>query len=319
MNIQERSGRTARVPVTRRRGSWMYGLLGIALLAVVVPGLTAAAAARLEPVAIGWLGGDRIAVLNKNGEVAVVTDGAPKILGQLTGFTPVDLAGTGNDVGTYTILVSSVHRDPSGDVIGGLDVFPSGGSPHKSVRTSGTIYTGVALKPGSSTAGFVANSRNREISALTFTEKDINIRYLAGIPDRDAILGPMAVDASGARLYVADLTGGNIWSVPTDHGQPTLFATDLRDLRALAADDTWVFVADGDGRRIIQFAQRLQPKSPRQTASSAQRFSPRGLDLKTPSGVAFVGPNRIAVSDSAAGALWLINISNGGQVFRIMH
>jgi hypothetical protein len=278
-------------------------------LVSVVATVALAAAPSLRPVAVAGLGGGRIAALNKTGEIALATGNDRTVLKQLSGITPVDMAGAGGAQGRYVILVSSLRRNlGSGDVMGALDAIPSGAS----LRTPGMIYSGVALMPGSSTAGFAADARRRDVFTLTLSDKAITAKQLTSVRDPEAILGSLAVDASGQRLYIADQAGGKIWSVATRGGEPALFATGLRDLRAIAADDRWVFAADGDGRRIVQFAQRPPPAAPRQSVASARSLSL--AEFKAPSAVAISGPGEIAVGDPAAGAVWLITTSDGKVV-----
>ncbi|MGH9201723.1 MAG: hypothetical protein ACRD2A_10875, partial [Vicinamibacterales bacterium] len=106
-----------------------------------------------------------------------------------------------------------------------------------------------------------------------------------------------------------DLNNGAIWTVPVTGGDATSFATGLRDLRALAADDAWVFAADGDGRRVLQFPQRPPAGTSVQRASAARRVPLR--DLKAPAAVAIIGRGEIAVGDALLGEVRLVGFTTG--------
>lgn len=216
----------------------------------------------------------------------------------------LDLAAIAGDDDAFSMVVSSVRRVPAGDVIGMLDAIPS----RQSLRSVGKIYSGVVLKSARPITGFVADSRNQRIETLTVSGDQLSTSSMATIPDADAVLGPLCMDSDGANLYVADLNLGNLWKVPTRGGKPSLFATGLRDVRALAANDHWVFAADGDSRRILQFAQGLPQNAPRQTAASARSLQP--AELRSPSAVTTMGSGQIAVGDPVASAVFVVNIQD---------
>jgi hypothetical protein len=310
--------------VSASRESAAVGLsrraIGAALSALAIPitfvvGLAAISVSGMptlwEPVAIAGLGSGRIAVLSKNGDLDLVTAGVRKPITQMRGSTVLDLAAITGNGSAYTVLVSSVRRSSTGDVVGMLDVVPS----RQALRSTGTIYSGVVLKTGSQLAGFAANSRGQRIETLSVSGQQILTSTMATIPEVNAMLGALAMDPSGADLYVADLNFGNLWRVPTAGGKPSLFATGLRDIRALAADSRWVFVADGDGRRILQFAQNAPPKASRQTAASAKSL--QLAEFKSPSAVTVITEGQIAVGDPVAGAVFLVNVSDGRVVSTI--
>lgn len=284
----------------------------IVLLISVVSLLFKASAQSWEPVAVASLGRDRLAVLSGLGELEVVTGGVRKPLWSLPpGLKPIDMAGIGTTGDAFTIVVSSVMRKSYGDVIGSLDVQPSA----QQLQRTGTIFSGIALSPRQPSIAYVASSQSREIFLLTMNAKPMTLANIARVPDRTAILGPLAVDAIGQRLYVADLNGGAIWSVPVAGGQAKLFATGLRDIRALAADTVSVFVADGDGHRVVQFPQAPTPPNVAQKVGSARRVP---LDsLKTPSAVAIAGASQIAVGDSSLGQVRVIDVATGKVLRRI--
>jgi DNA-binding beta-propeller fold protein YncE len=223
---------------------------------------------------------------------------------------PIDMAGVGS-AGSYSILISSVMRKGTGDVVGALDVRPSG----QSLRTIGAVYSGVALSAAQPSMGFVANSRSREILSARIDAKGITLKTIARVPEANAVLGPLALDAAAQRIYVADLTRGAIWVVPAAGGTPALFATGLRDVRALAADGDWVFAADGDGQRVLQFTQRPPQATPAQKSTSARRVPLGGLQV--PSAVAITGAGEIAVGDSRLGEVRIISLAGGRVVRRI--
>jgi len=274
--------------------------------------LVALVAAVLIAVALAW----------KSTPATATGDPAPFTLTFLDSFrgseaTPL-VAPMGVAVGLGQVFVA----DPRA---GEVAVFGMSGDSQGALRDQSlTEPIGVAVDAASGTV-WVADRGSRSILAFdadgsfrtVFTPAD----GIAGSADELASWRPVAVDASGGRLYVVDISGGRVVAFDADSRwvaeYGVLERTDNGRLSypvAVQVEADEVFVADGNNRRLAIFAKDsgaflraiALPGVPRGLAvvsdgsrvlvSDATSSEGRVLDARTGTPMAVFGANGIPAS-----------------------
>jgi hypothetical protein len=264
----------------------------------------------LEPIAVSGIGPKQVAVLNENGDVIVVGPTGEKRLvhhfsnGQVSDFAGLPVQGG------YALLISGWRAGGPTTAIGALNWMPG----DHTLTSLGRLYSGVALFPAAESGepvGYVSDGTSREIQRITLSQGRLVAKFVATIPDTLALPGAIAVDPSGTLLYVIDMIGGRIWQSPTTGGTPVVFATDLREPRAIAVDKDSVFVADAETKSVYAL-----PRGPITGAAQQPRTPARARviappEFERPVGLSIAEAGHIWVGDASARSVFLITLSDG--------
>jgi len=284
-----------------RRARWAAAVSLVALVAAVI-----------IAVVIAW----------QSTPATATDDPAPFSLTFLDSFRGSDatplVAPMGVAVGMGQVFVA----DPRA---GEVAVFGMAGDPQGALRDEAlTEPIGVSVDSASDTI-WVADRGSRSVLAFdadgSFRTVFMPADGIAGRADELAMWRPVAVDASGGRLYVADIAGGRVVAFDAEGRWVAEYGAQGRteDGRlsypvAVQVEADEVFVADGNNRRLAIFAEDsgaflrtiALPGVPRGLAvvadgsrvlvSDATSSEGRVLDARTGTPVAVFGAHGIPAS-----------------------
>jgi hypothetical protein len=147
---------------------------------------------------------------------------------------------------------------------------------------------------------YVASSDSGEISSINLKNNDAP-KYIASILDARK-LGPLVLHVPKRLLFAADIETGNIYEANLATKKTRLFAPRMGLPQAMLVleDQNILLVADSAGRRI--YSIRLNEPTTHATVWAALP------DFRSPSGLARLATDQIAVSDDSTGKLFALSM-----------
>jgi DNA-binding beta-propeller fold protein YncE len=277
------------------------GLLIVCAIGVALSAPSAHGQGNLSgPVAIGIGSTDYGLVLDRDGHVTeldVTTGRRGKTVVSLpAAYSMIDVGAgvAGGVAGCLTVTRESPNQFGSWLVA----LF---GKPQWLWRQLSGAYTGCVVDNVHNRI-LVAAAATNDIAEVNYSDgtKGLRPRYYLSLPGMKRA-GPIAINANGTRLWVADLEDSKI--VRVDLMKRTIDATISidADIRAIAVDrEERVYIADSAGRQVLSVDNE----------GAARRYA-KLPEFKEPSGVAVDSKGRVWVCDQQARAVFLV--SAGGS------
>jgi DNA-binding beta-propeller fold protein YncE len=146
---------------------------------------------------------------------------------------------------------------------------------------------------------YVASSDSGEISSIDLKGGDGVPKHTASIRDAQK-LGPLVLNVPRKMLYVADVESGNVYEVNLADGKTRLLVPKAGIPQAMLVleDRNILLLADSVGRKI--YSVQLGVANARPTVLAA--LPP----FRSPSGLARLARDQIAVSDDATGKIFVL-------------
>jgi len=152
---------------------------------------------------------------------------------------------------------------------------------------------------------YLATSRQNEILTIRFSPTGKAEVSSLGEISRVTQIGPLAYDAVGSKIYVADVASGGIYTFDLVTKKSSAFAPGFSDVFALRIGPIGrqLIAADSRHKQVVVFdlSGQTQPK-----------VMQIGAHMQHPSGLAFVDSGLLAVSDFELGLIFFV--SNDGRV-----
>jgi DNA-binding beta-propeller fold protein YncE len=152
---------------------------------------------------------------------------------------------------------------------------------------------------------YLATSRQNEILTIRFSPSGTAEVSFLGEISQVTQIGPLAYDAIGSKIYVADVASGGIYAFDLVTKKSSAFAPRFSDVTALRVGPIGrqLIAADSRHKQVVVFDMSGKPQP---------KVMQMGAHLQHPSGLAFVDSGLLAVSDSELGLIFFI--SNDGRV-----
>jgi DNA-binding beta-propeller fold protein YncE len=152
---------------------------------------------------------------------------------------------------------------------------------------------------------YFAKSDRQEIVTIKFSAGGKSEVSSVGEIPQGTQIGPLAFDASAAKVYVADVASGGIYVFDLATKRTNTFATRLGNVTALRfiPAKRQLIAADAQRRKIVAFDTNGKTKP---------SALPIAAPLRHPSGLAIVEGNLLAVCDSDSGRIFFV--TDNGQV-----
>jgi DNA-binding beta-propeller fold protein YncE len=152
---------------------------------------------------------------------------------------------------------------------------------------------------------YLATSNRNEILAIKLSPGGKAEVSSLGEISQVTQIGPLAYDAVGSKIYVADVASGGIYAFDLVTRKSSAFAPRFSDVTALRIGPVGrqLIAADSRHKQVVVFDISGKPQS---------KVMPTGGRLQHPSGLAFVDSGLVAVSDFELGVVFFV--SNDGRV-----
>lgn len=244
-----------------------------------------------QPIGIASLPAGRLVALEAAGRgVRLSPAGAVEKLFELARlYVPLELSA--GIVDGHEILAVSMGFKGTISVSSQVAIFRDGKPTYVPLASQGW-YSGLGLDSATRTL-YLSNTGSAEIYRLDLRGADLRAAYFLSLPGK--VIGPLALDSVGQRLFAADVVRGTIYVItiadrkvqrlPEVQGEPASLAFDPATGR--------LYVADAAGSRIWLYDRTLDSGPPRLFAT--------GNGLSKPCGLAV----------DAAGNLWVANKGSG--------
>jgi glucose/arabinose dehydrogenase len=260
-----------------------------------------------SPIAMAALSSGQIIILGSHGGLTLISPGNGQqtlIKTSLGNFTPVDMtsARIGNADFLFVTMYWAFSSQSSQGNEGVIMEYSLDGQEVKKWMTLGRTYAGIAVDPASETI-YLGSPRDGDISTLNFSEQTPKTAvHVSGA----SLIGAVALDVEGHRLFAADLASSNIYMVDLARRKSHLLASGLGEPSALSYDPSQhkLFVADAGRHRISQ----ISVDTPNPKASD---FS-TAPELREPRGVAVAPDHSAWAADFEAGTV--LQFSSTGKV-----
>jgi DNA-binding beta-propeller fold protein YncE len=256
------------------------------------------------PVAISALPSGTLVVLGGRGRLSLIdstTGGVTLLKDSLGYFTPADMAAVriGDADSIFVALYNTGLRQ-------GLLARYSLTGAQLQTWFGRTAFAGVAIDQVHKTV-YLGDAITGEISSLSMDGNSTSPSFLVEVSGV-ARLGPLATDATGQRLFVADVGGGTIYVVDLSSRKSRLLASGMGEPAALSYDveQQRLYVADASHHCIWQISTNL-PKPTKSIFSSA-------AELREPRGLTVDAQHTVWVADHAA--LAVFKLSSVGLVIQ---
>lgn len=166
------------------------------------------------------------------------------------------------------------------------------------------VCTGIDYDGRTHTVYFAKSDEN-EIVSINFTTQGKSSVSSVGEVHGVTQIGPLALDASASNIYVGDIASGGVYVFDLATRRSKSFSTRVGNVTALRVISTkrQLIVADAQRRRIVVLDTAGQ---------AAPTVLPIGTELHSPSGLASVDSDLLAVSDSGLGRIFFVTVT--GQI-----
>ena len=251
----------------------------VATLALAAIGLPVSAALPSGPIAIGMTRSSEAIVLRSDGKViAVDTTGKRKPDERFR--VPSDFAASDLVVGTSAkgpVICLVLNSKGTGKHASFVLQLYSDKQQVWTMLPDRGIYIGIALDAESRYA-YVTNSTTNSVHQVEIGRERAPVKQLAIMSDAE-VLGGLAIDDRGERLFVGDITGGGFFVVRLgSNDQPRrVRVQDTSEIRAIAWQPALrrLFIADASQESV----RVLDPEHPADTYEITHRAfrQPSGL------------------------------------------
>jgi DNA-binding beta-propeller fold protein YncE len=260
-----------------------------------------------SPIAMAALSSGQITILGSRGGLTLIKPANGQqtpIKTSLGNFTPIDMtsARIGNADFLFVTMYWAFSSQSSQGNEGVIVEYSLDGQEVKKWTTLGRTYAGIVVDPTHETI-YLGSPHNGDISALAFSEQTPKTTvHVSGA----SLIGAVALDVEGQRLFAADLASSNVYVVDLVRRKSRLLASGLGEPSALSYDPSQhkLFIADAGRHRISQIS--VDTPNPKVSDFST------APELREPRGVAVAPDHSVWATDFEAGTV--LQFSSTGKV-----
>jgi DNA-binding beta-propeller fold protein YncE len=236
-----------------------------------------------SPIAISAFRSGTVIVLEASGGLSTISPGSSRrtpVKASLGSFSPVDM--TAVHIGEQdSLLVTMYWAFSSQSAQGNEGVVeqysPQGEEQHQWSQL-GHTFAGIAADGDRQTI-YLGSSNTADISTLSMMEKSPPkaTMHVSGA----SMIGPMALDTAGQRLFAADLGAGKIYVVDLASGKSRQLASGLGEPAALSYDGSQhkLYIADAARHRVSQILVDTPGAKTADFFASGELHEPRGVTV----------------------------------------
>lgn len=295
----------------RLRQGVFLALLGFALVHVHAQMAPTAPTQRTDrdhsPIAISSLPSGALSVLTFRGGLSVINSGTSRqtpLKASLGNFTPLDMAAAlvGDQefifVTMYWVFSTQSTQGNEGVIV----QYSLQGQEVRKWSALGRVFAGIAVD-GDHQVAYLGNASGGDISTLNLADS-ASPKFAIHVTGA-SMIGPLALDKEGQRLFAADLGAGTIYVVDLAGRKSRLLVSGLGEPAALAYEPSQhkLYIADAGRHRISQVS--VDATNPKASDYSVG-------DLHEPRGLAVEPNHSVWVADFGAGTV--LQLSGTGQV-----
>ncbi len=292
--------------------STLLVLLGLCVLRAHAQMAPVAPAQRSDrgrsPIAISALPSGQVSVLGFRGGLSLVDSATGRqvpIKASLGNSIPVDMTSARVSDQEF-IFVTMYWAFSTQSLQGNQGIVVQYSLQGQEVRkwsVIGHVFAGIAADGPRQTI-YLGSANSGDISTLNVAEQTSPrvTEHVSGA----SMIGPLALDMDGQRLFAADLGSGTIYVVDLAHHKSRVLVSGLGEPAALSYEPSQhkLYIADASRHRISQVSVDVAGAKVSDFSTVAQLREPRGVT---------VGPNHsVWVADFGAGTV--LQLSATGQV-----
>jgi DNA-binding beta-propeller fold protein YncE len=281
---------------------------GLSVYAQMAPAAPAAQASKKHsPIAINVLPSGSVFVLGSHGGLSLIdpaTHQRTPMKTSLGNFTPLDM--TSVHLGDQDYLLITMYWAFSTQAAQGNEAvlvqYSLQGKEAQKWSTLGHVFAGIAAD-GTHQCVYLGSTTSGDIWKLSLSgqESPKSIAHTGA-----SMIGPLALDLEGKRLFAADLGAGSIYVIDLAHNKSRSLASGLGEPAALSYDSSQhkLYIADASRHRISQISVDAT------TPKVSDFFT--APELHEPRGVSVAADHTVWAADFDSGTI--IQISGTGKI-----
>jgi glucose/arabinose dehydrogenase len=255
------------------------------------------------PIAISALPSGKIAVLESRGGLSLIDSSTGRetpLKETLGNFTAMDMtsAVVGNEESLFVTMYWVFSKQALHGNQGLLVQYSLQGQEVRKWSALGHVFSGIAVDQSHNVV-YLASANSGEIWAgglLEHTDPKV-VEHVGGA----SLIGPLALDADGQRLFVADLGSSSIFVVDLARHKSRLLVSGLGEPAALSFEPSQhkLYIADAGRHRVSQI-------SVDSAGAKLMDFSTT-REIREPRGLAVAADRSIWVGDFEANAVFRLS------------